>query len=123
MTESGSFSKAPEPQSVEASLASFLEKVREAKSLRTGSIAFRLTGDEAGEYYIDNSPQGVRLLKSAPQSLPLIEVIGDARRIKTILEGKKNARTEFLAGGIRVRGDLRYLSDVALELGILESPL
>jgi len=29
----------------------------------------------------------------------------------------------FLAGGFRVRGDLRYFSDLAMEIGILENPL
>ena len=45
------------------------------------------------------------------------------KRINAILAGTKDARKEFLAGGFRVRGDLRYLSNVALELGILKEPL
>jgi hypothetical protein len=51
-------------------------------------------------------------------SPPTIQIIGDARRILGVLAGQKDARTHFLAGGFRVRGDLRYLSDLAVELGI-----
>ena len=54
---------------------------------------------------------------------PLIEVIGDAEAVQAVLDRKVNAREQFLAGGIRVRGDLRYLSDVALEMGLLKHPL
>jgi hypothetical protein len=28
-----------------------------------------------------------------------------------------------MVGGLRIRGDLRYFSDLAVELGILETPL
>jgi hypothetical protein len=50
-------------------------------------------------------------------------VIGDARRIRGILEGEKDATRQFLAGGFRIRGDLQYASDLALELGYIEQPL
>ncbi len=36
---------------------------------------------------------------------------------------QKDAVREFLAGGLRVRGDLRYLSDLGMELGFLHRPL
>jgi hypothetical protein len=52
-----------------------------------------------------------------------LEVIGDADRIQAILAGEKDGRMQFLAGGFRVRGDLRYLSDIALELGLIKEPL
>jgi hypothetical protein len=50
-------------------------------------------------------------------------VIGDAGAVQDILDGRVDARERFLAGGIRVRGDLRYLSDLGLELGLLKQPL
>ena len=56
-------------------------------------------------------------------AVPTLEIMGDARRIAAVISGGKNARKEFLAGGFRVRGNLRYLSDVAMELGILKIPL
>jgi hypothetical protein len=51
-----------------------------------------------------------------------LEVYGDAERIRGIVEGEKDAVREFLAGGLRVRGDLRYLSELGLELGFLRRP-
>jgi hypothetical protein len=52
-----------------------------------------------------------------------LEIRGDAETVQAIIDGEKDAAKEFFAGGIRVRGDLRYLSDVMLELGLLERPL
>jgi hypothetical protein len=68
---------------------------------------------------------GVRLVKAAPRpdAAPAIEIIGDARNISGVLTGQKNALKHFLAGGFRVRRDLRYFSDLALEMGILQNPL
>ena len=53
---------------------------------------------------------------------PHVEVIGDANRIRAILEGRKEGRLQFYAGGIRVRGDLQYLSDLAYEMGLIKEP-
>jgi hypothetical protein len=49
--------------------------------------------------------------------------MGDANTVRAILDGDRDAREQFLAGGLRVQGDLRYLSDLALELGVLKEPL
>ena len=110
-------------QGAETYLGEFAKKLGKTEALRRGSIVLRLTGAGGGEYCLDCSTKGIRLSKGMPRSAPLIEVMGDARRIRGILEGKKNGRTQFLAGGIRVRGDLRYLSDLALELGIIKQPI
>lgn len=110
-------------QETEAYLGDFVKRHGKAKALRKGTIVLRLTGAGGGEYCIDYSAKGASLAKGMPRSTPLIEVMGDARRIRAILQGKKDARTQFLAGGIRVRGDLRYLSDLALELGIIKDPI
>jgi len=121
--ESSAKSRKPRSQGMEAYLEDCAKRLGETKALRQGSIVFRLTGVGGGEYYLDCSTKGARLAKSMPRGAPLIEVMGDARRIRAILEGKKDGRTQFLAGGIRVRGDLRYLSDLAMELGIIKEPL
>ncbi len=113
----------PRKNKVEGYLRDFAQRLGETKAARKGSIALRLTGAGGGEYFLDCSKGSVRLAKGMPRTAPLIEVMGDAKRIQAILAGKKEGRTQFLAGGIRVRGDLRYLSDVALELGIIKEPL
>jgi hypothetical protein len=47
-------------------------------------------------------------------------VIGTADRIRPILDGSKDGRLQFYLGGIRVRGDLQYLSEIAHELGFIK---
>jgi hypothetical protein len=111
---------------LEDSLQYVSEKLAQSKSLRTGDILLTLSGSGAGSYVIECREAGASVVKSSGQrtgAAPLIEVIGDAKSIHAILAGRKDAREQFLAGGFRVRGDLRYLSDLALELGILKEPL
>jgi hypothetical protein len=50
-------------------------------------------------------------------------VIGDPTRLQAILRGKKDARRQFFAGGIRIRGDMHYLSEVGMRLGFLKTPI
>ncbi len=104
-------------------LKTFAKRLDKTKALKKGLILLRLTGADGGEYCLDCSPKGVRIEKKMTHSTPLIEVIGDAKRIRAVLDGKKDGRTQFLAGGIRIRGDLRYLSDLAIELDIIKEPL
>jgi hypothetical protein len=107
----------------EPALRDFAERVTQAKVLRSGSIVFRLSGADGGNYFLDCSTGEARLTEGTPGDRPLIEVIGDADKILTLLEGKTDARTVFLTGAFRVRGDLRYVSDLALEMGLLQQPL
>ncbi len=108
----------------EASLKEIAKRVSKTKTARNGSIAFHLTGAEGGDYFLDRSETGEhRLNTGRPKDQPLIEFIGDSKKILAALEGSKDARLLFLAGGFRVRGDLRYASDLGLELGILKEPL
>jgi hypothetical protein len=55
--------------------------------------------------------------------VPLLEVIGDPRRIRAIVRGEKDARMQFFAGVIRVRGDMHYLSELGMQLGFLKTPI
>lgn len=52
-----------------------------------------------------------------------VEILGDGQVLAAILRGDQDARDAFLAGGIRVRGDLRYFSDLAVAARILPTPL
>lgn len=108
------------------SLGRISERLARTKSMKPGHIVFRLEGPEGGNYAVECGEGKVRVTASAAAAVdtaPLIEVIGDARRIRAILAGEKDAMEQFFAGGFRVRGDLRYLSDIALELGLIKQPL
>jgi hypothetical protein len=114
------------PGTFQESLGRVSERLAKSKAMKPGDIVFRLAGEGGGNFVVECSEKGVRVAESAAAGAdrtPLVEVIGDAKRIHAILAGKKDAREQFLAGGFRVRGDLRYLSDVALELGIIKEPL
>ena len=112
------------PIGIESALEDVAKKLANCPPLKEGKILVRATGPGGGDYYLESSDKGVRLAKEAAlDTLPVIEIIGDAKRIQSVLAGRKAAVTQFLAGGFRVRGDLRYLSDLALELGILKEPL
>jgi predicted lipid carrier protein YhbT len=99
------------------------EGASERKALRAGHIVLRLTGSHGGHFAVRVREGKVDVLKDVPAGHHAIEVIGDAQRVLAVLEGKKDARAQFLAGGFRVRGDVRYINDLALAMGILKSPI
>lgn len=102
------------------------ERFAKSRSMRRGNVLFRLTGSGGGTYVVECGDGQARVITSPaaePDTAPLIEVIGDAARVRAVLSGAKDARMQFLAGAFRVRGNLRYLSDAAVELGLLEKPL
>lgn len=100
-------------------LEAFGQKLTQARNRRDGSIVLHLTGEEAGDWCLDCSGAAMRLVQGSMGSTPLVEVTGNAKRIMAILEGRKEARTAFIAGGIRVRGDIPYLEAVGRELGLI----
>jgi hypothetical protein len=107
-------------------LSRISEQLAITKSMKPGHIVFRLEGPEGGNYAVQFSEGKVQVTESAAAGFdvaPLIEVIGDSRRIRAMLAGEKDAMELFFAGGFRIRGDLRYLSDIALELGLIKQPL
>jgi hypothetical protein len=105
-----------------AFLTPFAERLSKARALREGTITLHFT--DGSSAHIECSRAGVQVAEGvAGERTPLLEVMGDAERIQAILEGRKDAVKQFFAGGLRVRGDLGYLSDLGMELGILRRPL
>jgi predicted lipid carrier protein YhbT len=92
------------------------------RTLRSGAIVFRAPESEA-RFALRVSEGGVRVESGGEYADPLLEVIGDPRRLHAILRGAKDARKQFFAGGIRVRGDMHYLSDLGMKLGFLKTPI
>jgi hypothetical protein len=110
------------PTAFEDTLRAVARKAGGARKLRHGDIAFRLAGTR--DVVLTADRDGVRVAPAGERTgTPLIEVFGDPDAVEAVLSGKVEGRKQFLKGGIRVRGDLRYLSDLALELGLLEKPL
>jgi hypothetical protein len=101
----------------------FAARLSATKLLRDGHIVLRMTGETGGNYCLHCAGGRVTLSHDVPPGNHHVELIGDAKQLRPILEGKKDARRHFLAGAFRVRGDIRYISDLAMELGILEQPI
>ncbi len=112
------------PVDLEPNLREISKTLSNCRSLRHGRIVIRTTDAGGGDYYIESSERGVEVVRQVVQETPAdLEIIGESRRVQAALSGGKDVRALFLSGGLRVRGDLRYLSDLAMELGILKEPL
>jgi hypothetical protein len=121
--------------SLKNSLERLSERLGRGKSLRSGHIVFQVSGSDGGNFHLQCSEGQARLVESSDISMdalprdgsPLIEVIGEASRIQAVIQavlsGEKDATKHFYAGGFRIRGNPRYLSDIALELGVIKQPL
>ena len=108
------------------SLGRLAERLQETGMMREGTVVLHLSGSAAGDYHLETRGRKVQVVDAADAPLDrevALEIRGDAETVQAIIDGDKDAAKEFFAGGIRVRGDLRYLSDVMLELGFLERPL
>ncbi len=111
-------------RSVRKSLDELAPRVAKAKAAREGNIMLRLTGNGGGTYRVTTGRGRAEVSENPDfQGVPLFEVIGDAEAVQAVLDGRIDAREQFLAGGIRVRGDLQHLSDLTVELGLMKHPL
>jgi putative sterol carrier protein len=111
---------------VEGSLGKLLERAKGRAGVRDGDVVLHLSGEGGGEYLISVQSGAPSLRKSAMRTegrRPLFEVWGPAATVRAILDGEKDPVKQFLAGKMRIRGDLRYFSRVASDLGILKQPL
>ena len=106
-------------ESVELIVRKFSSDFEKAQTRRVGSILLRLSGENGGNFYLHSTNSGCSVLHEAAEAPPHVEVIGDADRICAILRGDKEGRLQFYAGGMRVRGDLQYLSELAHEMGFI----
>jgi hypothetical protein len=120
------------PQSLaQESLAGFASRLQQSRILRQGDIVLHLTGEGGGDYCLTcgtgqiqvQEAGGMASAAARGSAPPLLEVLGDARVIRDILDGKKDPVKQFLVGGLRIRGDLRHFSDLALEMNLIDQPL
>jgi predicted lipid carrier protein YhbT len=109
-------------KALQATLDSVAGRLQRDRRLRPGSIVFRDPDDEGAAFVLRASGDTVEIVAGADAD-PVLEVSGDPRRLKAIVEGQKDARAQFFAGGISVRGDMHYLSELGMTLGFLKTPL
>jgi hypothetical protein len=113
-------------KTLEDALERLRERMDKCAAMKPGYVDLHLSGPSGGEYRIGSRSGKTTISRAAgsrPERGPLLEVWGDVGAIRAIIDGEKNAVKQFLAGGMRVRGNLKYLSEVGVELGILDKPL
>jgi putative sterol carrier protein len=119
MTEEKSEAEKSDPSEIESSLTAVSRKLSDSAQLKPGSILIRFT-DSGEEYSMEMTAREVRTIRAAPATAPLVEVSGSSTVLKAIMDGRKEASRAFLAGGIRVQGDLPYLEALLKEIGLLQ---
>lgn len=119
---SGVISSAP-GTGLERAMEAVLGRLSAGGVLRPGLIAFRTGAGPDSGFALRTDASGTTIVRGPVRGEPLIEVIGDPDRIGAILTGRRDARTTFLLGGMRVRGDMAYLSELGMKLGFLDRPI
>jgi putative sterol carrier protein len=119
MTENETGSERIDPSDIESSLTAVSRKLSDSAQLKPGSILIRFT-DSGEESSIETTGREARMIRAAPATAPLVEVSGSSTVLKAIMDGRKEASRAFLAGGIRVQGDVPYLEALLKDIGLLQ---
>ncbi|MET3721823.1 hypothetical protein [Arthrobacter sp. UYEF21] len=107
-------------------LSGVAESLSGSPRLAGGQIVVRQTGENPATFVISESDGTLSVADTqgvVNDADTRVEILGDGKVLAAILRGDQDARESFLAGGIRVRGDLRYFSDLAVAARILPTPL
>ncbi|WP_345349158.1 hypothetical protein [Rhodococcus olei] len=105
-------------------LCADLARIEDDDCLRTGAIVFRSAEGRPPDLTVQVTDDTIWVdTGREPRHTPLVEVVGDPRRVDAILRGRKDARRQYLAGQVRVHGDLGYLSRLGCRLGLLDRPV
>lgn len=115
-------SRAKSHDLLRGTLDSVSRRLLDERILRPGVIAFHDPGDASANFCLHTVGQHAEII-AGTHADPILEVVGDPARLRSIIEGKKDGRLQFFAGGISIRGDMHYLSELGLALGFLKSPL
>jgi len=104
--------------SIERALESIAKRMREQRApLAPHHIRLNLRGDGGGVWTLRTGAEGVSLTSGEGDGEPTVEVIAEAEAIRGVLEGEVDGREAFLAGGIRVRGDVMAIEQLSAALG------
>lgn len=113
-------------KTLEDALDRLRKRMDKCGALKPGDIDLHASGAAGGDYRIQSGRGKSTITRAAgggSGASPLFEVWGNAKTIRAIIDGEKDPVKQFLTGGMRVRGNLRYLSDIGMELGLLDKPL
>jgi putative sterol carrier protein len=104
---------------LETTLSSLAARVSEEAPRAQGSIVVHVT-DTGEEFSVEGTGKRSKVARSSGKGEPAVQVRGTAEVIRAVLDGEVEASRAFASGGIRVKGDLRYLEGVLKDLGLLQ---
>src|SRR5262249_15724982 len=104
-------SQAGAPRTMEAALLASGGKVSNAGPRGPGSIVVHCT-DTGEEFALEGMGGAPRVNRGRGNGPPQVEVRGPAAVLRAVAEGRQEPVRALVAGGIRVRGDTRYLACV-----------
>lgn len=124
-TDLNSAQRARDVQALHDAVTEHSKSLFDEKVLKPGLIVFRAADGSATDLCVLVHASGVDVgvRADATDEKPALEVWGEPRRLESIVRGEKDARKQFFAGGIQVRGDMRYLSELGMRLGFLDQPI
>jgi hypothetical protein len=103
---------------VESALQSLAKRIDEHPGqLGSHRIRLSINGAGGGVWTLQTRDGDVTLVRGDGDGAHTAEVIAEAAAIRPVLEGKADGRAAFLAGGIRVRGDVIALQRFSAALG------
>lgn len=94
------------------------DKLSRLDSRLAGTVLFQLSGKEGGQWSIECSKAGARLIQASGNIEPTCGITADATAIRSVLEGKKKSIPLLFRGGLKLQGDVSYLLKTASDLGI-----
>jgi putative sterol carrier protein len=104
--------------SVNDVLQSFASRVREHPgSLGSHTIRLTIHGEGGGVWTLRTGDGEVSLVPGEGDGAPTVEVAAEAEALVPVLSGDVDGRAAFLAGGIRVRGDVGAIQQFSAALG------
>jgi SCP-2 sterol transfer family len=114
-------SKARASGGMEAVLLALGGRVSNAVPRAHGSILVHCT-DTDEQFALEGMGGTPRVNRGRGDGPHQVEVRGPAAVLRAVAEGRQEPARALAAGGIRVRGDLRYLEAVLKDAGLLECP-
>ena len=113
--------KAAASRTMEAALLAIGGRVSKAVPRAHGSIVVHCT-DTGEEFALEGMGSAPRVNRGRGTGPQQVEVRGPAAVLRAVAEGRQEPARALVAGGIRVRGDLRYLEAMLKDVGLLECP-
>ncbi len=106
-------------RSTEEALQGLVKRMSERRASVGGThhIRLQVEGDGGGVWVIDLGDPGAGLAIGESGREPTAEVVADGAALRAVLEGRIDGRDAFLAGTIRVRGDIVALEQLSASLG------